>query len=75
MCWICFCAAGVGAEYGLVHPFCAGLLGYKLWSGRETESKVLTKIERVNQQIRVCPNPPKSLLSTFLTAPLCKSQA
>ncbi|CAL5224823.1 g7574 [Coccomyxa viridis] len=39
--------AGAGAAV-----LAAGLLGYKLWSGRETESKVLTKIERVNQQIR-----------------------
>ena len=46
---------GGGGE--LLGPSHAGLLGYKLWNGRETETRVLTKIERVNQQIRVCSIP------------------
>ena len=39
------------------HDVHAGLLGYKLYSSRDKESRILQKIERINQQIKVVPPP------------------
>ena len=35
------------------HDVHAGLLGYKLYKSRDSESRILQKIERINQQIKV----------------------
>ena len=40
---------------------CAGLLGYKLWTRRDSESGLLQKIERVNQKIKACCSSPLAL--------------
>ena len=35
------------------HGLHAGLLGYTLYNSRDSESRILQKIERINQQIKV----------------------